>query len=64
MLLTLLYFDYWRIKYYEEEGLSKYIKKVADNIKAIYSYIELSIWYLLYLKIRTRSRNIKSILKS
>ena len=63
MLLTLLYFDYWRIKYYEEEGLSKYIEKVADNIRTIYSYIELSIWYLLYLKNKNKVMEYEEYIK-
>ncbi len=48
MLLSILYFDYWKVKLMEENGIVRYIEKVLENMEKILVEIELTIWALLY----------------
>jgi len=64
IVLTLLYFDYWRVKYYEEEGLIKYIEKSIENFMAFYDYLELALWYILYKKYKDKVIGYKDYIES
>jgi len=64
IVLTLLYFDYWRVKYYEEEGLVKYIERSIENFRSFYDYLEVILWYLLYKKYRDRVVEYKDYIES
>jgi len=50
ILLTILYFDYWKIKCVLEEGLNKYLEKSLKNLNAILNQYRLAIWLLLVRK--------------
>ncbi len=57
ILLAIIYFDYWKIRYFEEG--ENFYKKILENIDAIFYQAELTLWALLYLKNRKKTAEYK-----